>query len=161
MDWGALGNCLLRLAQGPALHVASIEEHDIIRKREVGDSELLAVLMVAESRLRSFFFFIMRDTNYIQHTNSKGDSGSPWLRPLLPGKCPCMVLFTLIEYVVDVTHSIIQFTNLSGNPSSVKAYLKKSQDIVSYALAKSTFKQHLRVSLLTLYEPLVQDQLNT
>ena len=49
--------------------------------------------------------------------NNRGESGSPWRRPLVPGKKPTISPFIWIENLAEVTHSIMLWIMDDGKPN--------------------------------------------
>ena len=82
-----------------------------------------------------------RDYNpFAQNKKRKGDIGSPCLKPLVGVIWPLGFPLILIEYVTEVTQSIIVFTHLAENPIFSMISFKHPHSTLSKALLISSFR---------------------
>lgn len=91
-----------------------------------------------------------------QSPKRKGESRSPYRRPLSPLKYPYMPPLINIEYETVVMHSKIHVTYYCGNLNPWRTVIMKPQSTLSKALWRSTLRTHLgkssslHISLITL-----------
>ena len=79
-------------------------------------------------------------------TKSKGEIGSPCLKPLVDLKKPFITPLSIMENLGVLTHSITNSLNDMGKCNASSISDRKLQLTVSYAFCKSIFsKQHRKL----------------